>query len=232
MTLSGKDLQKKNAGYKAGEDIKDGMTLGLGTGSTAYYAILKAGELVKEGYKLEAVATSNETARIARENGIEVLDLNDVEHIDLAIDGVDEIDGAFNAIKGGGGALFREKIVATLADEVIWIMDEGKPVDAIGEFPLPVEILVYGHKHTLKELADLGLNPVLRERDGKTFVTDNGNYIADLNLSAPLDIENVAKKLAGVVGILETGLFLNLCNRTVIGTEDGAKVIENPNKKN
>ena len=108
MTLTGKELQKKNAGFRAGEYIKDGMTLGLGTGSTAYYAIIKAGELVKSGYQLKAVATSNETARIAKENGIEILDLNDVEHIDLAIDGVDEIDGSFNAIKGGGSALFRK----------------------------------------------------------------------------------------------------------------------------
>ncbi|HHX37859.1 MAG TPA: ribose-5-phosphate isomerase RpiA [Clostridiaceae bacterium] len=231
MTLTGKELQKKNAGFRAGEYIKDGMTLGLGTGSTAYYAIIKAGELVKSGYQLKAVATSNETARIAKENGIEILDLNDVEHIDLAIDGVDEIDGSFNAIKGGGGALFREKIVATLADEVIWIMDENKPVEAIGAFPLPVEILVYGYKHTLKQLADLGLKPVLRERNGETFVTDNGNYIADLQLAPPLDIDAVATKLAGIVGVLETGLFLNMCNRTVIGTEDSAKVIENPNKK-
>lgn len=122
--LTGKELEKKNAGYKAAEYIKDGMILGLGTGSTAYYAIIRAGELVKEGYLLKAVATSKQTAEIAAENGVEILDIDDVDHIDLAIDGVDEIDHAFNAIKGGGGALFREKIVATLAKEVIWIMDE------------------------------------------------------------------------------------------------------------
>lgn len=231
MTLVGKELEKKNAGYKAAEYIKDGMILGLGTGSTAYYAIIRCGELVKEGYNLKAVATSKRTAEIAIENGIEILDINDVDHIDLAIDGTDEIDGHFNAIKGGGGALFREKIVATLAKEVIWIMDEKKPVEAIGDFPLPVEILVYGHRHTLQKLTDLGLKPVLRERDGKVFVTDNGNYIADLQLSAPMDIESVRSKLEGVVGVLETGLFLNMCDRMCVGTQTGCKVIENPNKK-
>ncbi len=228
--LTGKELEKKNAGYKAAEYIKDGMILGLGTGSTAYYAIIRAGELVKEGYQLKAVATSKQTAEIAVENGVEILDIDDVDHIDLAIDGVDEIDHAFNAIKGGGGALFREKIVARLAKEVIWIMDEQKPVEAIGDFALPVEILIYGSRHILNQLAELELKPVLRMRDGQPFVTDNGNYIADLQLSAPMDIESVKGKLASVVGVLETGLFLNMCDRCCIGTQDGAKVVENPNK--
>lgn len=229
MTLTGKELEKRNAGYKAAEYIQDGMTLGLGTGSTAYYAIIRAGELVKSGYHLKAVATSRQTARIAKENGIEILDIDDVDHIDLAIDGVDEIDGSFNAIKGGGGALFREKIVAGLAKEVIWIMDEHKPVSAIGAFPLPVEILPYAHRHILRKLDELGLKPVLRDRDGAVFVTDNGNYIADLQLSPPLDISSLQAKLSGVTGVLETGLFLNMCSRNIIGLPDGAKVVENPN---
>ena len=126
---------KKNAGYKAAEYIKDGMVLGLGTGSTAYYAIIRAGELVKEGYSLTGVASSEETARIAAENGIRIVDINAVDHIDLCLDGVDEIDPQFNAVKGGGGALFREKVIARMAREVIWIMDSSKPVEAIGAFP-------------------------------------------------------------------------------------------------
>ncbi len=227
MTLTGKALEKRNAGYKAGDFIENGMILGLGTGSTAYYAILRAGELVKEGYQLKAVATSKQTAEIAIAQGIEIVDINSVDHIDLAIDGVDEIDKKFNAIKGGGGALFREKIVAKLAQEVIWIMDSGKPVDAIGRFPLPVEILQYGSEHTLRKLSSLGLKPVLRESDGNPFVTDNGNYIADLHLSPPMDIVTVKEKLSDVVGVLETGLFLNMCSRMIIGSEEDAIVIEN-----
>lgn len=222
--------QKKIAGYKAAEYIEDGMTLGLGTGSTAFYLVERVGQLVKQGMKLEAVATSAATEKQARELNIPLRSIDEVDHIDLAIDGVDEIDGAFNAIKGGGGALFREKIVATLADRVIWIMDESKLVDSIGNFHLPVEILLYGHTQVLRTMEELGLKPVLRMRDGKVFVTDNGNYIADLHLGAPMDISGVKEKLASIVGVLETGLFLNMCERIVVGTDNGARVIENQNK--
>lgn len=146
--------QKRVAGEKSTEYIKDGMILGLGTGSTAYYMIKKVGELIKNGMKIKAVATSKSTESLARELKIHLLSIDEVDRIDLAIDGVDEIDNEFNAIKGGGRALFREKIVASLANEVIWIMDESKLVDGIGEFPLPVEILPYGYKHLIKELQD------------------------------------------------------------------------------
>lgn len=219
--------QKKIAGYKAAEYIEDGMTLGLGTGSTAFYMVERVGQLVANGMKLQAVATSAATEKQAKELGIPLLSINDVDHIDLAIDGVDEIDGEFNAIKGGGGALFREKIVATLANRVIWIMDESKLVKSIGNFHLPVEILPYGYTQVLKTMEKLDLKPVLRVRDGKTFVTDNGNYIADLHLGAPMNIADVKEKLSGIVGVLETGLFLNMCEKIVVGTDNGARVIEN-----
>ena len=142
--------KKKIAGEKAAEYIKDGMTVGLGTGSTAKYLVEKVGEMVKNGLKIQAVATSRATENMAKELGISLIDVNDVDYIDVAIDGVDEIDRDFNATKGGGGALFREKIVASLAKKVIWIMDDSKLVESIGEFPLPVEILPYGYKATFK----------------------------------------------------------------------------------
>lgn len=135
---------KKIAGEKATEYIKDGMIIGLGTGSTSYYMIEKVGALVKAGMKLKAVATSKESEEHALRLHIPIFNINEVPTIDLAIDGVDEIDNQFNAIKGGGGALFREKIVASRAKEVIWIMDESKLVKEIGNFPLPIEILPYG----------------------------------------------------------------------------------------
>src|SRR5699024_1388597 len=138
--------QKKIAGEKAAEYIKDGMVVGLGTGSTARYMVDKVGEMVKNGLKIQGVPTSKATEEQARSLGIPLLDINDVDHIDLDIDGVDEIDGDFNATKGGGGALFREKVVASLAKEVIWIMDESKLVDKLGAFPLPIEILPYGYQ--------------------------------------------------------------------------------------
>lgn len=222
--------KKKIAGEKAAEYVKDGMTLGLGTGSTAFHVVNAVGELVKKGMKLQAVPTSKATEAQARELGIPLLTIDEVDHIDLAIDGVDEIDPAFNATKGGGGALYREKVVAALADEVIWVMDDSKLVDAIGAFHLPVEIAQYGSKQAMAKMAELGLNPVLRVKDGKTFVTDNGNFIADLHLGAPMDIEDVKAKLATIVGVLEHGLFLNMCKRMIVGTDEGVKVIENPTK--
>ena len=222
---------KKMAGDKAAEYVKDGMVLGLGTGSTAYHAVNAVGELVKNGMKLQAIPTSKATEAQARALGIPLLTIDEIDHIDLAIDGVDEIDPQFNAIKGGGGALYREKVVATLAKEVIWIMDERKPVEHIGAFPLPVEIAQYGSKQAMKKMEDYGFHPVLRERDGKVFVTDNGNFIADLHLGAGFDIAAVKGKIEGILGVLEHGLFLNMCKRIIVGTSnDGLKVIENPTK--
>lgn len=219
--------QKQIAGEKAAEYIREGMIVGLGTGSTAKYLVDKVGELVQNGLKIQAVPTSRATEQQARELGIPLLDINEVEHIDLAIDGVDEIDGEFNATKGGGGALFREKVVASLAQEVIWIMDESKLVEAIGAFPLPVEILPYGYKIVFKKLEALGYNPIMRMKDKELFVTDNGNYIVDIHLGVPANIEEVRENLKNMVGVLETGQFLKMCKRIIVGTNDGAKVIEN-----
>ncbi len=222
--------QKRIAGEKAAEYIKDGMTIGLGTGSTAYYMVEAVGKLVAGGMNLRAVPTSNATEAQAKALGIPLISIEEAEYLDLAIDGVDEIDPQFNAIKGGGGALFREKVVASAAKEVIWIMDNSKLVDAVGAFPLPIEILPYGYTHVLRQMDALELKPVLRVKDGKTFVTDNGNYIADLHLGAPMNIADVAAKLQGMVGVLETGLFLNMCKRIIVGTDDGIKIIENTGK--
>lgn len=218
--------KKKIVGEKAAEFIKDGMTVGLGTGSTAKYLVDKVGEMVKGGLKIRAVATSRATEYQAKELGIPLIDVNDADHIDIAIDGVDEIDRDFNATKGGGGALFREKIVASLAKEVIWIMDDSKLVESIGNFPLPVEILPYGYKVTFKRLEALGYNPVMRMKDDVLYITDNGNYIADLHIGAPADVDAIKRNLDNTVGVLETGQFLKMCSRIVVGTDDGAKVYD------
>lgn len=219
--------QKKIAGEKATDYIKDGMILGLGTGSTAYYMIKKVGELVQNGMKLTTVATSKGTENLARELKIPVVSIDEVDKIDLCIDGVDEIDQHFNAIKGGGGALFREKIVATLANEVIWIMDEHKLVDHIGIFPLPLEVLPYGYTQVFRKLQNYSFNPVLRMKDNNIFITDNGNYIIDLHLGNQMNIDDVYHKVTGITGVLETGLFINMCTRIIIGTDTGTKIIEN-----
>lgn len=219
--------EKRIAGEKATEYIKDGMILGLGTGSTAYYMIKKVGKLVQNGMNLKAVATSKSTENLAKELHIPLVQIDEVDRIDLCIDGVDEIDKHFNAVKGGGGALFREKIVANLANEVIWIMDYSKLVDSIGAFPLPIEVLPYGHTQVIRKLKNYSLNPVIRMKDGSIFITDNGNYIVDLHIGKPMDINDVYDKVNGLTGVLETGLFINMCNRIIVGTNSGIKVIEN-----
>ena len=219
--------KKKMAGEAAAKYVKDGMILGLGTGSTAYFAINAIGELVKKGMDLKAVPTSIATTLQARQLGIPLLTIDDADRIDLAIDGVDEIDSHFNAIKGGGGALYREKVVATLAKEVIWIMDDSKLVNSLGRFPLPVEIAIYGSKQAFSKMQDFGFRPVLRVTNGEKFITDNGNYIVDLHLGAPINIDDVITKLASIVGILEHGLFINLCKYIVVGTDEGVKTIKN-----
>ena len=219
--------QKRIAGQKATEYIKDGMILGLGTGSTAYYMIKKVGELVQNGMNLKAVATSKSTENLAKELHIPLVQIDEVDKIDLCIDGVDEIDKHFNAIKGGGGALFREKVVANLADEVIWIMDDSKLVDSIGAFPLPIEVLPYGYTQVIRKLKEYSFNPIIRMKDGNVFITDNGNYIVDLHIGNPMDINDVYNKVNGITGILEIGLFINMCNRIIVGTDSGTKVIEN-----
>lgn len=224
--------EKRIAALKAAEYIESNMVVGLGTGSTAFYLIEKVGEMVSKGLKLKAVATSQSTTKLAEEHGISLVAIDEVDKIDLAIDGVDEIDSNFNAIKGGGGALFREKMVANLAHRVIWIMDSSKVVDSIGAFPLPVEIIPYGHRHIIKKLEDLSLNPVLRINNESPFITDNFNYIVDLQLEKGFDIAAVSEKLQSVTGVLETGLFLNQCERIIIGTSNGARIVENNKRKN
>lgn len=221
---------KRLAGEKATEYIQDGMILGLGTGTTAYYMINKVGELVQKGMHIQCVATSKNTENLAKELRIPLLSIDEVERIDLAIDGVDEIDKQFNAIKGGGGALFREKIVASQAREVIWIMDESKLVDHIGSFPLPIEVLPYGYTQIIKKLNEYELNPKIRLDKNQIFITDNGNYIIDLHIGSPMDIRDTYKKINSITGVLETGLFLNMCQRIIVGTHNGVKVIENTSR--
>ncbi|MBQ2626947.1 MAG: ribose-5-phosphate isomerase RpiA [Eubacterium sp.] len=222
---------KKLAGEKAAEYVKDGMVVGLGTGSTAYHMVNAVGELVKKGYKIQAIPTSKATEEQARALGIPLLTIDEVTHVDLDIDGVDEIDPEFNAIKGGGGALYREKVVATLADEVIWIMDESKKVAHIGDFHLPIEVAKYGSKQAFAKMEAFGWKPTMREKDGELFVTDNGNYIIDLHLGAGFDIQDVKEKIGTIVGVLEHGLFLNMCKRMIVGHSDGSlEIIENESK--
>lgn len=221
---------KEVVGKEAIKYVEDGMIVGLGTGSTVFYFVHALADRVKEGLNIQMVSTSIQTVELAKSLGLNIKELEEIDHIDLAVDGVDEIDKNFNAIKGGGAALFREKIVADIAKEVIWIYDESKDVEKLGKFNLPVEILPFGYSHTVRKLTEAGLNPVIRKKDGEILITDNHNYIADLHLGYGFDIEEVKQKLANIVGVVEHGLFLNMCKLCIKGTPGGAVIINNPNK--
>ena len=221
---------KEVVGKEAVKYVEDGMIVGLGTGSTVFYFVHALADRVKEGLNIQMVSTSIQTVELAKILGLNIKELEEIDHIDLAVDGVDEIDKNFNAIKGGGAALFREKIVADIAKEVIWIYDESKDVEKLGKFNLPVEILPFGYSHTVRKLTEAGLNPVIRKKDGEILITDNHNYIADLHLGYGFDIEEVKQKLANIVGVVEHGLFLNMCKLCIKGTPGGAVIINNPNK--
>ena len=221
---------KEVVGKEAVKYVEDGMIVGLGTGSTVFYFVHALADRVKEGLNIQMVSTSIQTVELAKSLGLNIKELEEIDHIDLAVDGVDEIDKNFNDIKGGGAALFREKIVADIAKEVIWIYDESKDVEKLGKFNLPVEILPFGYSHTVRKLTEAGLNPVIRKKDGEILITDNHNYIADLHLGYGFDIEEVKEKLANIVGVVEHGLFLNMCKLCIKGTPGGAVIINNPNK--
>ncbi len=221
---------KEVVGKEAVKYVEDGMIVGLGTGSTVFYFVHALADRVKEGLNIQMVSTSIQTVELAKSLGLNIKELEEIDHIDLAVDGVDEIDKNFNAIKGGGAALFREKIVADIAKEVIWIYDESKDVEKLGKFNLPVEILPFGYSHTVRKLTEAGLNPVIRKKDGEILITDNHNYIADLHLGYGFDIKEVKEKLANIVGVVEHGLFLNMCKLCIKGTPEGAVIINNPNK--
>src|ERR1700744_4738364 len=165
---------KKIAAGKAIEYIRSGMTLGLGTGSTAYWAIQGIGAMVKDGLSVRFIATSIQSDSLARELGIPMVPFSEIDHLDITIDGADEVDEHLNLIKGGGGALLREKIVASATKFYIIIVDESKLVKQLGKFPLPVEIVTFGWELTMRRLAALGCNPVMRmTADKQPFLTDN-----------------------------------------------------------
>ena len=219
---------KQRCAEAAVDYVVEDEYLGVGTGTTVGFFITA---LAKSGKRVKGCVSSSEAStRQLLAMGFPVADLNEVDKLPVYIDGADEIDDGFHMIKGGGGALYREKVVATLAKEVIWIVDESKLVDQIGAFHLPVEIAQYGAKQAVAKMEEYGWHPVLRVKDGKPYVTDNGNYIADLHLGAGFDIGDVKTKLGTIIGVLEHGLFLNLCKRVIVGTKDGVRVIENQSK--
>ncbi|AWV33356.1 ribose 5-phosphate isomerase A [Paenibacillus odorifer] len=213
---------KQLAAEKAVEFVKDGMKIGLGTGSTAYWAINKLGERVSEGLKITAVATSRASEEQARELGIPIVAFGDIDSLDLTIDGADELDSSLQLIKGGGGALLREKIVASNSTRMIVIADESKVVNTLGKFPLPVEIVPFAWEWTVAELANLGCNPELRRSGEELYKTDNGNYIADCRFEAIESAPKLALAIQNIPGVVEHGLFIGIAAMAIVGKKDGS----------
>jgi ribose 5-phosphate isomerase A len=223
------DKAKFIAAKRAVEFVEDGMRVGLGTGSTAAWMVRCLGEMVREdGLKITGVPTSARTADLAREVGIDVISLDQAKWLDITIDGADEFDSNLNLIKGGGGALLQEKIVATASDRMIVITDASKEVGTLGAFPLPVEVVPFGWNTTkalieemLTSLDVLGRLVTLRMNGTRPFVTDEGNYILDLHLKHIGNPHQMAMVLNQIPGVVENGLFIDICDVVVLGYGNG-----------
>lgn len=227
--LSPIDTAKFVAAKRAVDFVEDGMKVGLGTGSTAAWMVRCLGEVIREeGLKITGVPTSTRTADLARKVGIKVVSLDEAKWLDLTIDGADEFDPDLNLIKGGGGALLQEKIVATASDRMVVITDASKQVDRLGNFPLPVEVVPFGWQttkalieETLAGLDVLGHAVTLRLNGDAAFVTDEGNYILDLHLHRIANPRQVSLVMNQIPGVVENGLFIDICDVVVIGHGDG-----------
>lgn len=218
--------EKRLAGIFAAGLVRNGMTVGLGTGSTVYHTILKLGEMARSGMELKCISTSEATTCLAEAAGLTLAAMSEVEKIDITIDGADEVDSFLNGIKGGGGALLHEKLVADISDKVVWVVDSRKLVERLGAFPLPVEVVPFSHVQLMRKLDGMGFQPKLRMQGEEPFLTDEKNYIIDLMtgfIDAPLELHRLLKLMPGVI---ETGLFISIADTVVVGSEEGVKVLE------
>ena len=218
---------KKQAGERAVKYIEDGMIVGLGTGSTVEYTIKKLGKLVRDGLKIKGIPTSIHTQRIAKKEKIPLTTLEENPVIDLTIDGADEVDSNLNLIKGGGGALVREKIIAFNSKKVIIVIDDSKIVKALGiDFPLPVEVVKFGWTSTKKTLEEIGCNVELRRvMENEPFITDNSNYILDCEFERILEPEQLEININNIPGVVENGLFIGLVDEVIVGGKQGISTL-------
>ena len=215
--------EKQRAAEAAVEYVKDGMIVGLGTGSTTEFAVKKLGERVRDGLAIRGIPTSDVTKVQAEEEGIPLIDFSETMYIDLTIDGADEIDVNLNMIKGGGAALLREKIVASASKEEIIIVSHEKFVKQLGSFPLPVEVIPFGWQVIFNQLETLGGSPDLRLKQGQPLLTDQGNYIIDCRFRQILDAAQLEQRLNMIPGVVENGLFIGLCTRMIMA--EGEKIV-------
>jgi len=220
-----KDLEKEAAARAAVKRLRDGLIVGLGTGSTAAYALQFLGERVQAGLKIKGIPTSVRTKELAAGLGIPLTTLDEFQQIDITIDGADEIDPELRLIKGGGGALLREKIVASVTRQFVVIADSSKQVTSLGKFPVPVEVIPFAQTLIAKKIESLGATVKAREYAyGNPFVTDEGHHILDCSFGAISDAERLAKELDHIPGVVEHGLFIGMASVALIG--QGDRVIE------
>lgn len=220
---------KQVAGERAIEYVKDGMVVGLGTGSTTYFAIKRLGMLVNEGLDIIGIPTSVQTEKIARESGIRLSNLEEHPEVDVTIDGADEVDPQLNLIKGMGGALLREKIVASASKMEVIVVDPSKMVSILGtKSPLPVEVSTFGWKNCLERLKRLGCDAKLRIKDEVAYITDNNNNIIDCFFERIDNPEDLESEINNLPGVIESGLFLGVADIVIMGTEDGGKLFSKP----
>ncbi len=229
------DTLKRAAAMRALDLVRDGMKLGLGTGSTAEAFVEMLADRVRAGLKITGTPTSKRTEDKARALGIPLDDLDKLAPLDLTIDGTDEADSDLNLIKGGGGALLREKIVAASSKRMAVIADESKLVNRLGKFPLPVEVIAFGHATTAHRIAAAAkscgyksLTPMLRTKNGAPYRTDSGNVIYDCPFGAIADAPALAAALSAVTGVVEHGLFIGLATTLILAGPKGVKLIERP----
>ena len=218
---------KKLAGEKAVEYVEDGMILGLGTGSTVKYSIEKIAEMVKKGLKIQGIPTSQRTKKFATEYKIPLIELDEKTEIDLTIDGADEVVHDLNVIKGGGGALTQEKIIAFHSKKVIIVVDESKVVKQLGiDTPLPVEVTRFGWKATKKTLEGFGCTTELRTIMGEKYITDNQNFIIDCDFGRINEPDVLEKEINSIPGVVENGLFIDLVDEVIAGSKQGVISLE------
>ncbi|SFB32937.1 ribose-5-phosphate isomerase [Lentibacillus halodurans] len=223
--MNDQENAKKYAGEASVNFIENGMKIGLGSGSTVYWMIRKLGEYVQKGLDITGIPSSHQTEAWAKQFSIPLTDFTQTQKLDIAIDGADEVDRQWNLIKGGGGALVREKVIAAAADRFIVIVDESKMVTNLGTFPLPVEILPFGWEVTSSRIASLSGKPVIRTNpDHDIVVSDNGNFIVDCDFGAIYDPKTLNHQLKQLTGVVDTGLFIQMADDVIVGYPDRTEI--------
>ncbi|MGE3536113.1 MAG: ribose-5-phosphate isomerase RpiA [Candidatus Tectimicrobiota bacterium] len=226
--MADRERLKQLACQQAVQEVRGGMILGLGTGSTASYFVQELGRLVQDGLQVLGIPTSIRTAQLATQLGIPLTTLEAHPRLDLAVDGADEVDAQLNMVKGAGGALLREKIIAASAQRFVIVVDDSKIVTTLGErYPIPVEVVPFGLTPATRAIEALEAQVTLRRQaDGQPWVSDNGNLLLDCHFASTAEPQRLQQQLLNIPAVVDTGLFLNMADRVIVGQPDGVRIME------